>query len=153
MRDPVPLRVHEPGQRALEDTEHLRQLERSDERPQRAARDVLHRDVGNAVVFEEVEQRHDVRVVERRRQPRLAHEALGERGVVALEVEALEDDLAIECRLADQVHDGHPAPGEHPDDLVAADALTAQRNSGATLSGLGLARASAAPDVAVGFAA
>ena len=50
-------------------------------------------------------------------------------GVVALEVEALEHDLPVERRLADQVDDGHPAPGEHPDDLVAADALSAQGTS------------------------
>ena len=53
-------------------------------------------------MLEEVEQRDDVRVIERRRQPRLADEALRDRGVVALEVQALEHDLAVERRLPDQ---------------------------------------------------
>ena len=70
--DAVALRVREPGEHALEHAEHLRQLERADQRPQRAAGDVLHRDVGHAVVLEEVEQRDDVRVVERGGEPRLA---------------------------------------------------------------------------------
>ena len=68
-----------------------------------------------------------------RRQARLADEALGERRVVALEVEPLEHDLAVEGRLADEVDDSHPAAGEHPDDLVAADPLTVQGPSGSTL--------------------
>ena len=96
------------------------------ERPQRPAGHVLHRDVGHAVVLEEVEQGYDVRVVELRRQPRLADEALRDRGIVALEVQALEHDLPVERRLTHEEDDGHPAPGEHPDDLVAADALSAQ---------------------------
>ena len=59
--------------------------------------------------------------------PRLADEALRERGVVAVEVEPLERYLAVERRLAREVHDGHPATGEHPDDLVRADAVTIHR--------------------------
>ena len=65
-------------------------------------------------------------MVERGGQPRLADEALRERRIVALEVEALEHDVAVERRLVHEVHDGHPAAGEHPHDLVGADALTVQ---------------------------
>ena len=66
-------------------------------------------------MLEEVEQRDDVRVVERGGQPRLADEALRERRIVALEVEALQHHLAVEGRLADEIHDRHPAACEHPD--------------------------------------
>ena len=129
VRDALALRVSEPGEHALDDAADLRQLEPAHELAQRAARDVLHRDVGDAVVLEEVEQRDDVRVVERGRQPRLAHEALRERRVAALEIEPLEHDVAVERRLVHEVHDSHPAAGEHPDDLVVADAIRAQRIS------------------------
>ena len=55
---------------------------------------------GHAVVLEEVEQRDDVRVVERGCKPRLADEALGQRRVVALQIEALQHHLAVQCRPA-----------------------------------------------------
>jgi hypothetical protein len=126
VRDAVVLGVPEAGQHALQQQEDLRQRERAGQRAQRPARHVLHRDVGDPVVLEEVEQRHHVRVIELGRQPRLVDEALRDRGIVALEVEALEHDLAVEGRLPHQEDDGHPAPCEHLDDLVAADALSAQ---------------------------
>ena len=43
--DPLGLRVRERGEQAVEHAHHLRQGQRADERPQRAALEVLHRDV------------------------------------------------------------------------------------------------------------
>ena len=139
MGDALLLGVGEAGQHALDHAEDLRQAERADERAQRAPADVLHGDVGHAAVLEEVEQRDDVRVIERGRQARLADEALRSCGVVAVEVEPLERYLAVERRLPREVHDGHPATGEHPDDLVRADAVSIHRLR-ATLSDRALAR-------------
>jgi hypothetical protein len=124
--DALALRVAEPGEHALDHPADLRQLEPADELAQRAARDVLHRDVRDAVVLEEVEQRDDVRVIQRGGEPGLAHEALGQRWVAALEIQSLEDHVAVQRRLAHEVHDGHPAAREHPDDLVVSDAIRAQ---------------------------
>ena len=134
MRDAVVLGVAEPGEDALEHAEDLRRPQLADERPQRSARHVLHGHVRHAVLDEEVEQRDDVGMVERSGQPRLADEPAGQRGVVALEVELLQRDDAVERRLAGEVHDRHPAAGERPDDLVAADALAVHRIPGPTLS-------------------
>ena len=123
MRDPVGLGVGEPGEHAFERPEDLREREVADEPPQRPAAHVLHRDVRHAAVLEEVEERDDVGVVEPGREPRLAHEALGERRVGGPELEALERDLAVERRLPGEIHDGHPAACEHSHDLVAPDSL------------------------------
>ena len=133
MGDALLLGVGEAGQHALDHAEDLRQPERADERPQRAAADVLHGDVGHTAVLEEVEQRDDVRVIERRCQTGLAHEALRSCGIVAVEVEPFERYVAVERRLPCEVHDGHPATGEHSDDLVRADAVSTHRLK-ATLS-------------------
>jgi hypothetical protein len=123
MRDPVRLGVGEAGEDPLEHGEHLRQSEMADEPAQRAAADVLHRDVGDTAVLEEVEQRDDVRVMQPGREPRLAHEAPGERRVGGLELEALERDVAVERRLSGEIHDGHSAACQDSHDLVAAHAL------------------------------
>ena len=44
-------------------------------------------------------------------------------GSVALELQALERDLAIKRRLYGEIHDGHPAACQHSHDLVASDVL------------------------------
>ena len=79
--------------------------------------------------IERLEEEIRLAMVERRRQPRLAHEALGERRIAALEIQALEHDLAVQRRLADEIDDRHPASGEHPHDLVVAHASCAQGSS------------------------
>ena len=69
VHDVVGVGVREAGEDALEHAADLRQRELADPRPQRAARDVLHRDVGRAVVLEEVEHGDDARVVQRAGEP------------------------------------------------------------------------------------
>jgi hypothetical protein len=59
--DAVLLGVGERRQRPLQHTEHLHRCQPADERPQRSAREVLHRDVRHAVGFEEVVDDDDVR--------------------------------------------------------------------------------------------
>ena len=131
MRDAAHLGVTEACQHAFEHAEDLRQRQPADERAQGAARDVLHRDVRDALVLEEVEHGHHVRVVERRRQARLADEPLREQRV-AVEVEPLESYVAVECGLAGQIHHAHPAPRERSNDLIGSDPLRAH-GLGATL--------------------
>ena len=86
MDDPVLLGVREPGEQALEHAADLRRASVAPTYgPQRAALDVLHRDVRRAVVLEVVVHGDDVRVAERAGDARLAQEALGERGVRGVE--------------------------------------------------------------------
>ncbi len=123
VHDAVLLRRAEPGQQALEHAADLRERHPPDVRAQRAALDVLHRDVGRPVVLEVVEHRDHVRVDERARQPRLADEALGEariRGGVERR-ELLQRDEPIEVELPREVDDRHPAATELADDAVAPD--------------------------------
>ena len=122
MDDPVRVGVGEPGQHVLQHAADLRQVQPPDPRPQRAARDVLHRDVRRPLVLEEVEHGDDARVVQRAREPRLAHEARGHLGVLALQrAELLQRREAIQVQLAGEVDARHAAPAELSDDLVAAD--------------------------------
>ena len=144
MGDRALLGVGEPVEHSLEHTEDLREAQLADQWPQGAPADVLHRDVGDAVVLEEVEQRHHVRVLEAAGQAGLAHEALGERDVVDLEIELLERHLAVERRLAGEVHDGHPATRQDADDLVAPYGVAAHR-LGASLRCALVARKDASP--------
>ena len=62
-------------------------------------------------------------MVQRAREPRLAHEAGGHLGVLAVQrAELLERRVAVEVELAGEVHARHAAAAELPHDLVAADA-------------------------------
>ena len=112
------------GEQALEHAADLRQRHPPDVRAQRAALDVLHRDVRRAVVLEVVVDRDDVRVAQRAGDARLAQEALGERRVGRVErAELLERDEAVEVGLAGEVHHRHAAAADLAEDLVAADCL------------------------------
>jgi len=124
VHDAVRLRVGQPGEQALEHAADLRQRELADVRAQRAALDVLHRDVRRAVVVEVVVDRDDVRVRERARDARLAQEALGERGVRRVEgAQLLERHEAVEVGLAREVDHRHAAATHLAQDLVATDGL------------------------------
>ena len=124
MDDAVRFRVSEAGEQALEHAADLRQVHPADVRAQRAALDVLHRDVRRAVVLEVVVHGDDVRVRQRTRHARLAQEALGEGGIGGVErAELLERHEPIEVGLAGEVHHRHAAATHLSEDLVAADCL------------------------------
>ena len=106
-----------------------------DERPQRAALDVLHRDVRRAVVLEVVVHGDDVRMAQRAGHARLAQEALRERGVGGVERrQLLERDEAVEVGLAGEVDHRHAAAPDLAEDLVAADGLQDVRHRLTSLS-------------------
>ena len=122
MDDPARLRVREPGQDALQHARDLRQLEVADERAQRAALDVLHRDVRRPLVLEEVVDGDDVGVAQRAGDARLAHEALGEGRVCGVKRrQLLQRDDAVEVGLTREIDDGHPAAADLTDDVVSPE--------------------------------
>jgi hypothetical protein len=112
------------GQTAEDAVEHARDLgerEPPDERAQRAALEVLHRDERHALVLEVLDHRHHARVIERAPDARLVEEAPRERRVGDVGgMQLLQGDLAVERRLPGEMHGGHPAPAQQAVDLVAA---------------------------------
>ena len=103
-------------------------------RPEGALIQVLHGDVGRARVLEEVEHGDDVRVHQRARQARLAHEPAREVGVGRVEGrQLLERHEAVQVELAREVYHRHPAASDLPDDAVAADGPDQLRH-GSTLA-------------------
>ena len=65
MDDASPLGMGEPGEQPFEHPADLRQVETADQRSQRAALEVLHRDERCALVLEVLVHRDDVRVAQR----------------------------------------------------------------------------------------
>ena len=127
--DPHRLRVRERGEQPFEHARRLRQRQLADERAQRPADEVLHRDVRDAVLLEEVVDRDDVRVVQRAGDLRLADEAPGHRRIAGADLRQLLDrDVARQVRLAREVHDRHAASPHHPDDPVRTDLLRDSRH-------------------------
>jgi hypothetical protein len=132
--DAVLLAVGEPRQQALEHPADLRHRHLADVRAQRAALDVLHRDVRRALVLEVIVHGHDVRVAQRARDTRLAHESLRERGIGRMErAELLERHEAVEVGLTGQEHQRHPAAAQLAEDLVATNRLHDVRHPGPSL--------------------
>ncbi len=122
-----------PGEQPLEHAADLRERQVADERPQRPALDVLHRDVRRPLVLEVVVDGDDVRVAQRAGHPRLAQEALGEGLVGGMEArELLQRDVPVEVGLAREVDGRHPAAPDLLQQLVAPDALEDQRQGGVT---------------------
>ena len=110
------------AEHALEHAGHLRERQPPDERPQRAALEVLHGDERHALVLEVLDHRDDARVVEPARHARLVQEAVRERGVGDVDrVQLLERDLAPERLLPREMHRRHAASAQQPLDLVATD--------------------------------
>ncbi len=117
------VRVRQPGEHVLQHAADLRGLQPADPRAQRAARDVLHRDVLDAAVLEVVEDGDDARVVERARDARLAQEAADHLRVLALQrAELLQGDEAVEVELPGEVDARHPAAPDLAEDLEPTDA-------------------------------
>ena len=115
-------RLGEAAEHALEHAGDVRERQPADERPQRPALEVLHRDERHAVVLEVLDHRHHARVVERAADARLLQEAIGERGVGGVRgVQLLQRDLAVERGLAGEVDGRHAAAAKLAHDLVAAD--------------------------------
>ena len=81
-----------------------------------------HRDVELARDLARVVDRDDRRVVERRREPRLAQETLAEADVAGeLGREELERHAAVECEVVRAVYDAHPPAAEQRLDAVAGE--------------------------------
>jgi hypothetical protein len=81
------------------------------ERAQVVARDVAHRDVGDAVLLAGVVDGDHVRVIDRRRDLRLAHEPRAHRRILQQAGrDHLQRDRPVERQLRRSVHDAHAAP-------------------------------------------
>src|SRR6266545_581243 len=90
---------------------------------QRRPFDELHNERAEAVRFFETVDRRDVRMIQRREQPRLARkprEPIGVAGKVGWE--ELDRDVAPELRIAGAIHLPHSAGAERRHDLVRSDA-------------------------------
>ena len=106
------------GRRAVADEQLL----------ERAAVQVLHRDVVGAFGLAAVEDRDDVRVVEAGGALRLAAEALDELVVVGVPlVQELQRHAAAELLVLGEVDVGHPTRAELAQDQVAAVELLVQQ--------------------------
>ena len=90
-----------------------------DQLGQRLARDVLHGDERLAVVLADVVDGDDVRVLQPRREPRLALEALADVGVV--DAQHLDRDEAIDGRIEREEERAHAALAEALADVIAID--------------------------------
>ena len=87
---------------------------------ERFALDVGHRVIGEPVAFSGGEQRHDVGMLESRRQPYFAGEAFGAHPFGELRGEHLHDDAPPEPRLLGHEHARHPPAAQLAPDGVAA---------------------------------
>ena len=122
MDDATRLGVRKAGEQPFEHARDLRQAELVHERAQRSALDVLHGDERGALVLEVVEHRDDVRMAERRDEPRLPQETLRERRVGLVKPrELLQRDVAIELGLARQVDDCHTASPDLAQQLIPSN--------------------------------
>ena len=113
-----------PLQISIDQLDALPRVERRpapDQLGQRLARDVLHGDERLAVVLADVVDGDDVGVLQPRRQPRLALEALAHVGVV--DAQHLDRDEAIDRRIEGEEQRAHPALAEAFADAVAIDGL------------------------------
>ena len=112
----------ERGADLPDDPRRARRVERplaADERAQVVAGDVAHRDVGDPVLLARVVDRDHVRVVDRRRDARLAQEPppdrlVGHQG----RGDDLQRDDAVERELARAIDDAHPPAPRHGLDPV-----------------------------------
>ena len=89
---------------------------------QRLALEILHDQVGRALVFADVVQRADVRMIERGDCARFAVEALAELWIAReLRAENLDRDGSVEPRIARPINFAHPARAEGSLNLVRAE--------------------------------
>ena len=115
VHDAARVRVSECASDVAEDARELRHRHgRAGGEPcaQRLAVDVRHGEEGQAVEVAGIEQRDDVRMLQRGRHPDLAFEALGADGAGELGGEHLRDDRAAEPRVLYGKDAGHAATTE-----------------------------------------
>ena len=126
MNDRRDVRVVEPGTELFQDRQLLRDPgDRAppDQLGERLPRHVLHRDERTVVVLADVEDRHDVGMVETAGGPGLSREALACRGVVEARFEELDHHQPVDRRITGQIDRTHAAVGEEPLDLIPADGI------------------------------
>ena len=106
---------------------------------ERLALEQLHHENAPALVDADVVDRADVRMIERRRDPRFALEAVGDVGrqLDALR-QQLQRDVTAEARVDGLVDDAHSAGAELPDDAVVENLITDHDCSHYRVRGLGL---------------
>ena len=128
--------VHEPaGVRGVQRRADLRddvghavggqRPRRPHERPEVLPVDVAHRDVQLVAVLARVVDGQHVRVLDRRRRPRLAQEPRAEVGIAGQGGrDELERDDAVERQLRRPVHHAHAATAGEPLDAVTGEHVT-----------------------------
>ena len=100
------------------------------------ARHVAHGDEQLAIGLARLVDRQDVRMVERRRQPRLADEPLADRrDVRGVRPQDLERDMAPEPKVVGEIDRAHPAPTDEPDDPVRAEDVALPHRHRPTIGG------------------
>ena len=124
MDDPARVQRGERGQHAQTDRHRLRRAQRPLSQPlgQRFAFEQLHRDEQPAAVLADFVDLADVRMVDARRRPGLAPQALPRRLVVGERRQRLHGDGALETIVARRVDDAHAAFPQLAFDRIAADA-------------------------------
>src|SRR5205823_9891824 len=94
----------------------------SNQRGQRLALDVLHRDERLAVEFADVEDGDDVGVMQSSGRLRFAREALPDLRAVGGLAKQLDDDAPVaDVRIAGEIEVAHPPVADRLDDLIATD--------------------------------
>lgn len=90
-------------------------------RIERAALDELHGDIAHAILFGDIENQHDVRVVEIRSGDRLALESLGKFRVASqMRGKHFQGNRALKRGIKRFIHDGHAATANLFLNLIAA---------------------------------
>ena len=121
----------EAGEEVVQDHDHLLGPQLAHVRAQRAAAQVLHRDVRRALGEERLIDDDDVRVAERAGDVRLAQEALDQLRILGAERrQLLERHQPLQIGLARQVDRGHAAAAQLAQNLVSTDRETS-RGAGA----------------------
>ncbi len=121
--DSAAVRIAQPVGELVEQlqlAQHRERLAVPDERGQRGALDVLHRDEELAVVLVHVVHRHDVRMLQSPGRTGFADEAPAK--VVIVDLQELEGDVPVDHRVAGQVEQPHAALPQEAEHVVAADA-------------------------------
>ena len=140
------VRIGERVRHARDDAQrhrHRQQLRRAGVALQVVALQVLHRDVGEVLVFAGIEDRHDVAVLQPPRRLGLAEKTrarLGELGAIELLAQRhrLDRHLPADLRIVAEVDGAHRATAELPVDAVAAERRSVRRQCrGGRLGGRG----------------
>ena len=125
MHHPVGMRVRKRVRDLAAEAQDLlgRQGSAGQPRAQGLALDQLHGDVDVPVGFADLVDRADVRMIELRRQPRLAQQPRARRGIGERRGrQDLERDVAVEPRVTGPVHLAHATRTDKAYDLERTDA-------------------------------